>query len=93
MAKIGEGSFKAAGRQGLRELRAALYPESNVAQPAEYGMYGTKTPGEIADDRRDEPGRADEEGPVRSDSVLASRLKQGAPRAPDEERGRDLERD
>ena len=70
--KIGEGHAAAMLRQGLRELRAAVYPESNVAQTPEYGLYGTLTPGEIADDRRmidrdfdEEPGResiAEEQG-------------------------------
>lgn len=30
--KIGAGHASAMFRQGLRELRASLYPESNVAQ-------------------------------------------------------------
>ncbi|MBX3412818.1 MAG: hypothetical protein KF708_09025 [Pirellulales bacterium] len=50
--KIGEGTFSAWMRQGLREVRAMLYPESNVAQQTEYGLYGTRTPGEVAADRR-----------------------------------------
>jgi hypothetical protein len=51
--KIGEGHAKAAFRQGLDELRSALYPESNVAQKqVEPGIYGSPTMGEIADDRR-----------------------------------------
>lgn len=55
--KLGAGSLEAAMRQGLAELRGALYPESNVVQPTPYGMYGTKTPGEVADDR--DPERRD----------------------------------
>ena len=43
--KIGEGHFSAWMRQGLREIRAMFYPESNVAQPAEYGLYGTRHAG------------------------------------------------
>lgn len=50
--KIGEGHFSAWLRQGLREVRGMLYPESNVAQQPEYGLYGTRTPGEVAADRR-----------------------------------------
>jgi hypothetical protein len=50
--KMGDGHLDAWLRQGLRELRAAVYPESNVAQQPEYGLYGTRTPGEVADDRR-----------------------------------------
>lgn len=49
--KIGEGHASAMLRQGLKELRGALYPDSNVVQPTEYGVYGTKTQGEIADER------------------------------------------
>ncbi len=44
MAKIGSEHAGAMWRQGLRELRGAMYPESNVAQQAEYGIYGTSTP-------------------------------------------------
>jgi len=51
-AKIGDGHASAMGRQGLNELRAALYTDSNVAQRPEYGLYGTRTQGEIADDRK-----------------------------------------
>jgi N-methylhydantoinase A/oxoprolinase/acetone carboxylase beta subunit len=52
--KIGEGSGKAFFRMGLRELRGAIYPDSNVAVQSEYGMYGTQTPGEIASDRQND---------------------------------------
>lgn len=50
--KIGEGHAAAMARLGLKELRGAFYSQSNVAQPSEYGLCGTRTPGEIADDRR-----------------------------------------
>lgn len=51
--KIGDGHFEAWIRQGAAEMRNALYPDSNVAQrQAEYGIWGTRTPGEVADDRR-----------------------------------------
>ncbi|MCE9592332.1 MAG: hypothetical protein K8S99_17645 [Planctomycetes bacterium] len=71
--KIGAGHVSAMFRQGLRELRSALYPESNVAQTVpEYGLYGTKTPGEVAEDRRSEiPALEEERG-----SILADRMKQ-----------------
>ena len=59
--KIGAGHAAAMYRQGLAELRAALYPESNVAQPAQYGLYGTRTPGEVAEARRSEGLERDEE--------------------------------
>jgi len=51
--KWGSEHASAMFRQGLRELRSALYPESNVAQQPEYGLYGTVTPGEVAASRRD----------------------------------------
>jgi len=59
--KIGAGHAEAMFRQGLAELRNALYPGSNVAQPATYGLYGTKTPGEVAEARKPEERDLDEE--------------------------------
>ncbi len=57
--KAGVGTLSAMGRQGFKEIRAALYPDSNVAQPTEHGIYGTATQGEIAEDRKkDEPHRS-----------------------------------
>jgi hypothetical protein len=91
MAKIGEGHFSAMGRQGLRELRSAFYPSSNVASMTEYGMYGTKTQGEVAQDRRDDLIDPEDEGR----SVLQEKLQQasdkmqGVSRQPEQERGMD----
>lgn len=60
--KIGAGHASAMFRQGLAELRNALYPESNVAQQqAQYGLYGTKTPGEVAEARKAEDRDLNEE--------------------------------
>ena len=42
------------GRMGLAELRNALYPDSNVSQTVEQGVYGTLSAGEVADVRRGE---------------------------------------
>lgn len=72
--KIGAGHVKAMGRQGLRELRGALYPQSNIAQPTEYGVFGTQTPGEVAESRRDDGKEMEEE--ARTGSVLADRIEQ-----------------
>lgn len=69
--KIGAGHASAMFRQGLAELRAALYPESNVAQPAQYGIYGTKTPGEVMQDKQ-----SDVRDPDEQPSILNERLKQ-----------------
>lgn len=73
MAKIGSEHVKAMGRQGLRELRAAMYPDSNVAQQAEYGMYGTATPGEVQDARRDDDER-DMHDEKPAGSIIESRM-------------------
>jgi hypothetical protein len=72
--KIGDGHASAMWRQGLRELRGALYSESNVAQQPEYGLYGTKTPGEVTESRQSNERDLNEE-PNR-DSVLGDRLEQ-----------------
>lgn len=93
MAKVGEEHLSAWARQGLRELRGALYPESNVAQQPEYGLYGTKTPGEVAQDRRGEGRDLEDEKPPEGESILASRLKQAEARGRDEpQRGMDRDR-
>ena len=79
MAKVGEGHGSAWLRQGVSELRGALYTESNVAQPPQYGLYGTKTPGEVAEARRDdgpEHNGRDRDEEASHESVLGSRLEQ-----------------
>jgi hypothetical protein len=53
--KIGAGALAAMGRQGLNELRAAVMPDSNIAQPTEAGAIGTATPGEVSQARAAEP--------------------------------------
>jgi hypothetical protein len=80
MAKIGEEHLRAMARLGLRELRAAAYPNSNIAQSPEYGLYGTKTPGEVAEDRRDDGLSLEDEGPKQRESTLKDRLKEVASR-------------
>ena len=42
--KIGARHMDARARLGLREPRAAMYPDSNVAQHPEHGTFGTLTP-------------------------------------------------
>jgi hypothetical protein len=68
--KIGAGHAGAMFRQGLAELRGAMYPESNVAQPAQYGLYGTLTPGEVAAAKKEHVRDGNEEPP----SALGERL-------------------
>ncbi len=90
--KIGAGHASAMWRQGLRELRAAVYPESNVAQPPEYGAYGTKTPGEVAHDRRSEARDPEDEKATGRGSVLESRSRQAEARSERSDRGKGMER-
>lgn len=81
--KIGAGHASAMFRQGLAELRGALYPDSNVAQPPQYGIYGTKTPGEVMQEKQAE-GRDPDEQP----SVLEERMKPQAQERDSQERQR-----
>lgn len=92
-APFGAGSLKAFGRLGLQELRGALYPESNVAQPTEQGMYGSATPQEVAKDKQEEAI------PQKEESSLDRHLREATERAEIErekeskERGMERERD
>ena len=90
-AKIGTGHANAMFRQGLSELRGALYTGSNIAQPAEYGLYGHQTPGEIAADRKPDPTPTLEEEPARS--PLQQSMKEVDARAPTADRTRDRNMD
>ncbi len=90
MAKIGEGHLSAMLRQGLREVRAAVYPNSNIAGQTEYGIYGTKTPGEVAEARR---GSAEpDEEKQSTGSMLSDRVKQSEGRMDQDQRERGLDR-
>ncbi len=90
--KIGEGHAAAMARLGLRELRGAMYPSGNVAQQPEYGLYGTKTPGEVAESRRADERDLEDEAPNRY-SILAERLQQAKDRGDRDDDSRDLERE
>ncbi len=74
--KFGAGHAAAMARQGLREIRGAMYTQSNVAQAPDYGIYGNKTPGEIADER--DPNNANHELSADQEprSTLKDRLNQ-----------------
>lgn len=77
---IGTGHAAAMARLGLAELRGVVYPESNVAQHSEYGLYGTRTPGEVQDARR-EDSRDAMYGPSNDgDSILASKMREAESR-------------
>lgn len=70
--KIGAGHAAAMARQGLAELRAAFtFEPTNVAQQPQYGIYGTRTPGEVMEDK-EKAARDPDERP----SILGERLQQ-----------------
>ena len=91
--KIGSGHVSAMARQGLRELRGAMYPESNVAQQPEYGLYGTQTPGEVAESRRADAIDMSDEKPQARDSILEDRMRQAESRDDRGDESRDLGRE
>ncbi|MFO0858346.1 MAG: hypothetical protein U0640_13440 [Phycisphaerales bacterium] len=83
-------------RQGLHELGAVLYGPGTIAQHAEYGMAGTRTPGEVADGLRGSPGKeASRDAP--SPSLLDQYIEQGrereAPQREPEREDRHIERE
>lgn len=67
--KLGAGHASAMFRQGLSELRNSLYPESNVAQPAVYGIAGTRTPGEVMQDKHGAVRDPDEKPSLLKDHI------------------------
>lgn len=70
--KIGAGHAEAMLRLGGKEIRVlGSFEGSNVAQPSEYGIFGTKTPGEVAEGRRPEEKDLDEEP-----TILGSRMQE-----------------
>lgn len=81
-------------RQGLSELRASLYTDSNIAQPPEYGIYGHSTPEEIADDRKIEPTvpKSLEEEPTQAPSPLKQSMREADSRSQDRSLDRSRDR-
>ncbi|MEM7205320.1 MAG: hypothetical protein AAF628_34005 [Planctomycetota bacterium] len=89
--KFGAGHAAAMGRLGLSELRNIfVMSDSNVAQQhAEYGLYGTATPGEISEARRpDDYDHGEERG-----SVLEQQLEQAMSRDDMEPADKSMERE
>lgn len=91
--KIGDGHANAMFRQGLSELRASLYTGSNIAQSAEYGLYGHQTPGEIAADRKPDPTPTLEEEPIQSPLQQSMKEAESRAQTPDRVRDRSMDRD
>jgi hypothetical protein len=85
---IGSGHAQAMFRQGLAELRAAMYPDSNVAQPAQYGLYGTRTPGEVMEDKEKAARDPDEQPSILSERLAEAERQADArePEPPQQER-------
>ena len=88
--KFGATHVAAMGRLGLAELRAALFTDSNVAKEGEMGLYGTTTPGEVAQEREDsvlEAKRGEKE------NGIDQRIAAAAERAADNPAERSMERE
>lgn len=64
------GHTAAMGRQGLAELRAAFYPESNIAQPPGPGIFGTETQKGVDESRQADLTRGSPDSP----SIFDGRL-------------------
>ena len=90
--KAGEGHLGAMARLGLRELRELGNPGGNIAQPSEYGLYGTLTPGEVAESRRHDGRDLEEEG-MNRDADLDDRSHHDLDRDDRDDDSRDLERE
>lgn len=87
---LGKGHVTAMLRLGLHEIQGAMYAESNVVQPVEYGVFGSATPGEIAAARRS-PEMSDKDSP----SILNDTINRAAERSSERstrEREVDMER-
>jgi len=87
--KVGAGHAAAMWRQGLAELRGAFFNESNVAQPPQLGLYGTRTPGEIMQERRADARDPEEE----LGHALADRIRQAEARDIPGKESRELEKE
>lgn len=86
--KIGAGHAEAMFRLGLKELREiAHFHGSNIAQPAEHGLFGNRTPGEVAEGREISGKDLEEEK-----SGLAERLREAEMREDKQREEPDLDR-
>lgn len=101
--KLGAGALSAMGRLGLHELRSIVqaFPDSNVVQPTEMGVLGTKSAQEVVDERRRDlmspadPGMQHED-PQAPSSLLdahVAKAKAMVEQGRGAERDRELERD
>lgn len=83
-------------RQGLHELGAVFYGAGTAAQHPEYGMIGTRTPGEVTAGMRGTPDRSDgrdEPAPSTLDSYLREAKERGEQTRELEREAREMERE
>jgi hypothetical protein len=83
-------------RQGLHELGAVFYGAGTAAQHPEYGMIGTRTPGEVTAGMRGTPDRSngrDEPAPSTLDSYLREAKERGEQTREPEREAREIERE
>jgi hypothetical protein len=91
-AKIGEEHWDAMKRLGLEELRNTVYPSSNVAEPNTlYGIAGTKTPGEVAEDRRTGMDDLNRDEEPKKKGIIAERFGETKDRDQQNDRDREME--
>lgn len=80
-------------RQGLHELGSIFYGPGTAAQHAEYGLIGTRTPGEVAEGLRGTqeatPSRNDP-APSALESHIQAARERGAVEPDRSDRGREL---
>ena len=87
--KIGAGHVAAMVRLGLKELRNALNPSRESVADTEIGLYGTKTQGEIADDRGGPGHGGDQENHSKALSMADLRDDAAKRNRDKDDRGRD----
>ena len=89
--KIGAGHAAGMFRQGLKELRAAVYSEGNIAQQPDLGIVGNATPGEIAQSREAEAPQWEEEKHSALDDRVQPAASRDDPGKDDRDKGIDRE--
>ena len=83
-------------RQGLHELGSVFYGPGTAAQHAEYGMIGTRTPGQVAEGlrgERDPESSRSESGPSLVDQHVEHAKERSAMTPQQEQQRPDLERE
>ncbi|MGH7242385.1 MAG: hypothetical protein ACREJD_03085 [Phycisphaerales bacterium] len=76
-------------RQGLHELGSVFYGPGTAAQPAEYGLLGTRTPGQVHEGIRAKPVPADRQD-AQPPSLIDERLESLKERVSEKEPEREM---